>query len=96
MKLFSRKKKEVTPTPATLSIVMQDGTIEEYPENFEITDNVNCVVCGNYYHTHFDCPVLKRDRAVKTNPIIAMKISDAEAQSKEHCYKCQNYDEMEN
>lgn len=97
MRWFFKKKKEPTietpPTPAALSILMMDGTAEEYPENYAITDKKHCVVCGTMYHTHFDCPVFKRDRELSiNNPIRAMKIYDAVAQCKEHCYMCQSYE----
>ena len=92
MNLF--KKKETPVKHQMIQVQMPDGTIEEYADTFQITDGKNVAVCGAMYHTHFDCPVFKRDRELKFNlPVRGMKRYDADAQGIESCYKCRQYDE---
>ena len=94
MKLF--KKKETPVEHKMISVVMPDGTVEEYADTFQITDGINVAVCGKTYHTHFDCPVFQMDRKLPMNlPIRGMYRVDAQAQCINDCYKCREYDELE-
>lgn len=77
--------------PVKLSIIMQDGTVEEYPEGYHITDGINCVCASGVYHTHFDCPIL-RDERRHGMTIRAMARRDAEREGKIFCYKCEQWD----
>ena len=78
-----------------LDIVMQDGTIEQYPENLKITDGINCVVCEGFddYHVHLDCPSFKMQRA--HHKMIAMYRKDAERKGIFLCYKCKEWNELD-
>ena len=88
------KKRKQIPQKTMLKIRMQDGTIEEYPETFQITDGINCVICGgDTYHTNLDCPSLKRERDIKTREIKGMYIKDAKDQGIEYCWQCKQFDE---
>lgn len=98
MGLFDRfkKKKPQEIERVMLKIRMQDGTIEEYPETFQITDGINCVICsGETYHTNLDCPSLKMERDIKTREIKGMYIKDAERQGISYCWRCKEFDEDE-
>lgn len=96
MGLFRKKKKPQEIERVMLKIRMQDGTIEEYPETFQITDGINCVICsGEIYHTNLDCPSLKIERAIKTREIKGMYIKDAERQGIYYCWRCKQFDEDE-
>ena len=99
IKSLSQKKQEpeeqVTPTvpptfqPKMISIQMQDGTVEEYPEGFIITDGINCVVClGGCYHTSLDCSNLRRERENCSIPVRGLNIEDAIKQKIYHCQNC--------
>ena len=80
--------------PEMISVLMQDGTIEEYPENFKITDGINCAVClGETYHIHLDCPMLKMERDI--HQVRGMYIKDAERKGIYKCWKCQEYDDID-
>lgn len=94
MRLF--KKKE-TPRPTLehplIQIEMPDGTVQEYPENFHITDGIHCVVCrGDFYHTHFDCENLQWEKDNTGNPIRGMFLKNAKS---EHLTKCMNCDRQD-
>ncbi len=99
MSLFPWKKNktsiESVNIPAkTVSVLMQDGSVEEYPEHFIITDDKNCVVCNSkLYHTSLDCNYLQTEMSSGTQ-VKAMKIYDAEAQCFEYCYECQKEREI--
>lgn len=87
MSLFSRKKKE--PPTRTVSVQMQDGTVENYPESFMITDGINCVICmGKYYHTNLDCENLQWEVKNSSSPIKGMYIKDAKKQKITFCANC--------
>ena len=77
-----------------LDVLMQDGTIEQYPENLHITDGINGAMCKgcNFYHTHLDCPIFKMER--KHNKIIAVYRTDAESQGTFQCSKCKEWDKL--
>lgn len=78
----------------TISVLMQDGTIEEYPEAFRITDGINCAVClGETYHTHLDCKYLKYERGTGRQ-VKGMYIKDAEREGIYKCFECKNLDEL--
>ena len=106
MKLFPWKKKE-TPSnhisPArTVSVLMSDGTIDEYPENFLITDKVNCVICNsNCYHFALDCEHLKWETEQGDPQIKGLTIKEAKKMGKYACMDCDrelylfNHDENE-
>ena len=79
------------PLSDKLSIIMQDGTVEEYPEGFHITDGINCVCASGVYHTHFDCPVLRDERRIGMK-FKAMTRKDADRQGKIFCHKCEQWD----
>ena len=91
-----KKKPEPQPTytppePKKYSVLMQDGTIEEYDERFYITDGKNCVVCNSgYYHTHFDCVSLHIE--AYEHQIKAMDVLDAKKQHYEFCPECKEKD----
>lgn len=100
MNIFSFFKKEVddsktssykpaTPKHIMIPVKMQDGTIQDYPEDFIITDGVNCVVSqGKYYHTSLDCENLKWELA-NCNPMrTGMNVKDAKKQGMIHCANC--------
>ena len=75
------------PEPKKFSVLMQDGTIEEYDERFFITDGKNCVVCDSgYYHTFFDCRTLQIEAF--NNQIRAMDVREAKKQHYEYCPEC--------
>ena len=77
--------------PEMISVLMQDGTIEKYPENFMITDGINCAVCyGEQYHTHLDCEYLRNERI--TRKVKGMYIKDAERQGIYKCFNCKELD----
>lgn len=87
------KSKEIKPTvevePLFVSVEMQDGSIEEYSENFIITDNINCVTCGgDLYHTSFDCEALKWEREKYKRPLKALTIKEAKSKGLTYCYDC--------
>lgn len=95
MGLFAWKKKkdvehtQTTPPAKTVSVLMQDGKVEEYPEHFMITDGKNCVACsGKLYHTSLDCKYL-RDEMLGGRQVKAFNVHDAERQGMEYCYECQ-------
>lgn len=90
MNLFSRKKKETPPTfeEKTVSVLMQDGSVEEYPETFIITDGENCVVCNSkMYHTNLDCEYLKTEMS-GNKTLKAMYVTDAKSKGFSYCYRC--------
>ena len=79
----------ITPKEKTITVHMQDGTVEEYPEKFIITDGENCVVCmGQYYHTSLGCDSLHWEWVNSSNPIKGMYIKDAKKQKITYCEKC--------
>lgn len=87
------KTKETKPTvkiePLFVAAEMQDGSIEEYSENFIITDGINCVTCGgDLYHTSFDCDALKWEREKYKKPLKALTIKDAKSKGLTYCYDC--------
>ena len=83
------------PQSQMYSVIMTDGTVEEYPENFYITDGKNCFACNNRnYHTHFSCKWFKEEMKTPQFPLRAFNIYDAEAQGLERCYECKNLDEL--
>ena len=95
MLFFKKKKPEPPKSPQMISVLMQDGSVEEYPETFYITDGLNCVICaGDCYHTHFDCESFKRERAIKSRQIKGMYVKDAERQGIFQCYNCKNLDDL--
>ena len=79
--------------PEIISVLMQDGTIEKYPENFRITDGINCAVCnGIVYHTHLDCQYLKNERII--SKVKGMYIKDAESKGIYKCFNCKELDDL--
>lgn len=91
MGLFDRfkKKKEETPKPKTVSVTWENGTVEEYPENFIITDKENCCVCmDGYYHTSLDCEHLKWEHTHSGLGFRAMTIKEAKKQKRTYCQDC--------
>lgn len=78
-----------------MTVIMQDGTVEEYPDTFKITDGKNCVVCNSkFYHTNFDCESL-RTEMLAGDQVKAMKRYDAEAQCFSLCFNCSILDNLE-
>lgn len=104
-KLFDLFKKETSkasetsfdvdlPRQRTIPILMQDGTVEEYPDTFMITDGINCVYCtGDMYHTHFDCEFF-RDELSWNHQAKGMYIRDAERKGIYQCYECKRITEV--
>ena len=94
---FKKKptKKYFQDTNEILDVLMQDGTIEQYPENLHITDGINGAMCEgfNFYHTHLDCPYFKLERS--HNKIIAVYRKNAERDAIFQCSKCKEWDELE-
>ncbi len=102
MGLFSWRKKKVventqsTPPARTVSVLMQDGKVEEYPEHFIINDGKNCVVCNKdfkRYHTSLDCEFLKTEMS-SGEQLKAFNIHDAERLGLNYCYECQKEKEL--
>lgn len=88
-KLKSKIKPQPTPKVRTISILMQDGTTQDYPEDFIITDGINCVVCmGNFYHTNLDCESLAWERQKSSERLKGMLIKDAKKQKITYCADC--------
>lgn len=97
-KLFKKsvkenKTKEINPTikvePLSVAVEMQDGSIEEYSENFIITDGINCVTCGgDLYHTSFDCETLRWERKKYKESLKALTIKEAKSKGLTYCYDC--------
>ena len=89
------KKKRVTYTPPKaemIPVLMQDGTIEEYSENFYINDGKNCVVCDSgYYHLHFNCRNLRIER-YSGKQVTGMDVREARKQHYELCPECKELD----
>ena len=92
------KLKDLLPNKKTpqkmLDILMQDGTIQQYPESFYITDGINCVVCmGQYYHTSLDCENLAWERQHSSEKLKGMYVKDAKSQKMTYCADCsrENY-----
>lgn len=101
MNIFSFFKKEVetsksttTTTPITpkhimIPVLMQDGTVQDYPQDFIITDKVNCVVCmGKYYHTSLDCDSLKWELKNSDLKLKGMDVKEAKKQGMIYCADC--------
>ena len=90
MKITNLFKKKPVETQSTVSVKMPDGTIEQYPVSFCITDNKHCVSDknSNLYHTHFDCPYL-----LKSDVLIGWKKYDAEASGLSKCHWCDSCEE---
>ena len=87
------QEKDSKPKEQTISVLMQDGTIEEYPQKFYITDKINCVVCmGQYYHTSLGCESLHWEWVNSSNPIRGMYIKDAKEKKITYCQKCSRDD----
>ena len=79
--------------PEIISVLMMDGSIEEYPENFMITDGVNCCIRqGDCYHTHLDCEIFKHEKHL--GRARGMTIKDAEKQGIYKCPICKDLDEL--
>lgn len=76
--------------PDDVSVLMQDGTKEEYSGLFQITDGENCMVCGgNYdYHTVMACPTIQNANRIGMT-IKAMYISDALKEKRYLCSECE-------
>jgi hypothetical protein len=88
----NKKTVYTPPKPKMLPILMQDGTVEEYPENFRITDGKNCVVCDSgYYHTNLDCDRLRIERH-SGNQVTGMFVRDARKEHYEFCPECKEMD----
>lgn len=83
----------VMPKNEIISVLMQDGTVEQYPENFRITDGINAAYCEgcDEYHTHLDCSVFKMQRSHRK--IIAVYRKESEKRGIFQCYRCKEYDE---
>lgn len=89
------KQKDPPKEKVMIEIQMENGSVEKYPENF-VVDKPYCVKCGNTYHWHLDCPSFAESRKFEANlPLVAMKRSDADAQCIESCWRCQEYDRLE-
>ncbi len=91
MSIFDRFKKKEPPKPykRKISVVMPDGTVDEYPEDFIITDKTNCIVCNsNYYHFKFDCCRLQWEKEHGDDTIKGMTIKDAKKAGKSVCDEC--------
>lgn len=72
-----------------ITVEMQDGSIEEFSENFIITDGINCVTCGgDLYHTSFDCEALKWEREKYKESLKALTIKEAKSKGFTYCYEC--------
>ena len=95
------KKKESSNMPPhempkfKTSIRMQDGTIEEHPTDFIITDKKNCVICPDYpfkkfklYHIYFNCEGLKYECQRTGNIPQACDVKDMKAQDYTLCMTC--------
>lgn len=83
-----------TPPPVTVSIIMPDGSVEEYNEHFMITDGINCVICqGKFYHTSLDCESLKWEHMNCDAPFKGMTVKDAKSAKMTYCQTCsrENY-----
>ena len=89
---FSLFKEQKQPKTPTVSVIMEDGSIQIFPENFH-TDENSCVVCGTMYHTHFDCPTFRINR--QAHQVKAMTRHQAEHDCLEYCWRCHEYDRME-
>lgn len=72
-----------------IKVLMPDGSIDEYPKGFIITDKVNCIECnGKIYHTSFYCPELEDESDDYTLPIKGLKIKEAKKKKMGYCYYC--------
>lgn len=81
-------KKDMWTTPK-VSVLMQDGTIEEYPKNFIITDGMNCAVCmGKVYHTSLDCENLEWEMSNCAEKLRGMDVSEAKRKKMAYCSNC--------
>ena len=86
MNIFKKKPKPYVPQ---VSVTMPDGTIEEYPKHFIITDKVNCVSCGGeFYHYCLDCECLEWELGKSDGIIRGMTIKDAKKEGKSVCGDC--------
>lgn len=91
MNLF--KKKTSPPPTKTVQVHMADGTIQDYPEHFMITDKINCVICNSaLYHTSLDCECLRWEMQNSSEPLNGMTIKDAKAMKKTFCQECSRVD----
>lgn len=72
-----------------IKVIMPDGSIDEYPKGFIITDKINCIECnGKLYHTSFYCPDLEDESDGYTLPIKGLKIKEAKKRKMGYCYYC--------
>lgn len=85
----NKKEDYVRPQPKMVPVLMPDGTIEKYNENFAIEDGKHCVVChSKSYHTRFQCKKFREEQNVFHDQVRGLKIYDAEAQGYSFCYYC--------
>ena len=62
---------------------------QDYPQDFIITDKVNCVVCmGKYYHTSLDCDSLKWELKNSDLKLKGMDVKEAKKQGMIYCADC--------
>ena len=84
MSIFKKKPKQ-----PMVSVTMPDGSIEEYPKKFIITDKVNCVTGGGKcYHYCLDCECLEWELGQSDGIMRGMIIKDARKQGLSVCIGC--------
>ena len=99
-KFIKKEKPQETQKPAfdypdKITVVMPDGSLEDYPCGFQITDGINAVHCQfDRYHTSFDCKELLFE--IKSGlPVKGMTIREAEEKGFHYCHLCESYAKME-
>lgn len=97
--LFKKSNKKAQNTqirPKMIRVLMPDGTIESYNENFAIDDGKHCVVChSKSYHTYFSCPYFRDEQDTFHDQVRGMTIKDAEAEFYQYCHRCKEYEELD-
>ena len=72
-----------------ISVLMEDGTVEDYPKHFIITDNKYCAVChSDAYHLHLDCKGLAWEMSQGDYPVRQMTVKDALKAGMHTCMYC--------
>ena len=86
-----KPKKTTPPVMPTIThpVIMFDGSAENYPKDYIITDGENCVICNSdYYHTSLGCENLLWEQSNSGEPFKAFKIKEAKAKKMTYCYNC--------
>lgn len=83
------ESKPIIPPKKMVSVLMQDGSRQEYPQGFIILDGVNCVVCqGKFYHTSLDCENLIWEMQNCDSELKGMDVKEAKKQKITYCANC--------